>query len=277
MTLHSALFEGWVRHRRMSPRRHEFMMPLFMVYLDLSEIDAFFAPFRRGFLWSAEQPAIVRFRREDYLADEDGGHDVPLDVAVRRRVAAKTGREPRGPIRMLTHLRTFGHIFNPVSFYYCFDATDTRVETIVAEITNTPWKERHAYVLSTSRAAGAGESRDGRGDAARFRFDKVFHVSPFMPMDLAYDWTFVSPPRRDGERLDVHMNLNERDGSKVFDATLRLTRREASVANMRRVLWQYPLMTARVVARIHAEALRLWLKRVPVWAHPGSLVAGGVR
>ena len=101
----------------------------------------------------------------------------------------RTGARPAGPIRLLTHLRYFGYSFNPVSFYYVFDATDTRVETIVAEITNTPWKERHAYVLPVAGAARAG------GRAWRFSFEKQFHVSPFMPMDMRYDWRFGAPAR----------------------------------------------------------------------------------
>jgi len=257
MTLHSALFQGWVRHRRFSPARHDFLMPLFMVYLDLAELDAFFRPFRNGMLWSTDQPAIARFAREDYLADSRGSTACSLDAAVRDRVHAATGREPRGPIRLLTHLRYLGHIFNPVSFYYCFDESDSAVETIVAEITNTPWQDRHAYILHQPHPARA----------RRFTFDKCFHVSPFMPMDLTYDWAFSPPPRHTGAPLTVHMNLSAADGGKVFDATLRLTRLEATPYNMRRMLWKFPLMTTRVVARIHSEALRLWLKKVPVWPH----------
>lgn len=260
MTLHSALFEGWLRHRRMSPTRHDFTMPLFMVYLDLAEINQFFRPFRNGMLWSQDQPAIARFCREDYLADSRGDTSGPLDVAVRDRISAATGRTPRGPIRLLTHLRYLGHIFNPVSFYYCFDEADTAVETIVAEITNTPWKDRHAYVLHDRQTH----------TSHRYQFDKCFHVSPFMPMDLKYDWTFTPPPRVSGERLDVHMNLDNAHGEQVFDATLRMVRHEATPANMRRMLWTFPLMTTRVVARIHTEALRLWLKRVPIWPHAAS-------
>jgi len=270
MTPHSAIFEGWVRHRRMSPARHEFTMPLFMMYLDLSEISAVFEPFRRGFLWSSEQPAIARYCRSDYIADVNGATDGPLDDAVRSRVAATSGRTPRGPIRLLTSLRYLGHSFNPVSFYYCFDAADTRVETIVAEITNTPWKERHAYVLPV---VNDRETSDAKSH--RFEFKKVFHVSPFMPMGLAYDWAFGEPPREAGGHLGVHMDLAEENGTKVFDATLRLTRVAATPANMRRMLWRFPLMTTRVVARIHFEALRLWLKRVPIQPHPGPATVGG--
>jgi DUF1365 family protein len=193
---------------------------------------------------------------------------LPLDQAVRDRVEAELGFRPAGPIRLLTHLRYFGFCFNPVSFYYCFDAAGERVEALVAEITNTPWKERHAYVLD--RRA----SRDA-GDHLRWSFRKVFHVSPFMPMDIDYDWAFTLP----AQDLFVHMNLRpapdqELAGGakppKVFDASLRLRRHELTPARMRSQLLRFPFMTARVVARIHFEALRLWLKRVPIQPHPGK-------
>lgn len=257
MTLHSALYEGRVRHRRMTPRAHAFEFPLFMVYLDLAELDKVFSLTR---LWSARHPAPARFCRSDYLGDAD----TPLDAAVRDRVALHTGARPEGPIRLLTHLRYFGYCFNPVSFYYCFDPSGRRVETIVAEITNTPWKERHAYVLPVTDASSSGR-------LMRWRFAKDFHVSPFMPMDLAYDWSFTAPE----EHIFVHMNLrppgtNAPRCAKAFDATLTLNRRELSPSSMRRSLLRYPLMTARVIARIHFEALRLWLKRIPAYSHPAA-------
>jgi len=251
MTLHSAIYEGTVRHRRRSPREHAFRFPLFMMYLDLAELPSLFD---RRLLWSAKRPNLAWFRRADYLGSAEG----PLDEAVRDRVERAVGERPRGPIRLLTHLRYFGYVFNPVSFYYCFDEGDEEVETIVAEITNTPWKERHAYVLHQRQSSGRGSNR-------RFQFDKVFHVSPFMPMQQSYDWTFTQPT----DLLSVHMMNFERQG-RVFDATLRLRRREISGASLARVLALYPLMTTQVIAKIHFEALRLWLKRVPIQPHPAK-------
>ena len=254
--MHSCLYEGQVRHRRFAPREHAFRYRLFMVYLDLSEIEQVF---HGRWLWSARRPALARFLRADYLGDPA----VPLDQAVRDHVARETGRRPTGPIRLLTHLRYFGYSFNPVSFYYCFDATDQSVETIVAEITNTPWNERHAYVLSATQNLG-------RGTAKRFRFDKRFHVSPFMEMALGYDWRFSAPR----EALQVHMQ-NFHDGKLIFDATLALTRRELTTVSRARVLLAFPLMTLKVIGAIYWQALRLLLKRVPLHTHPGKLATPG--
>jgi DUF1365 family protein len=247
----SCIYRGNVRHRRFRPREHAFRYPLFMMYLDLAELPGVFDG---RAMWSARRPAPAWFRRADYL----GNADVPLDEAVRGLVQEKSGERPTGPIRLLTHLRYFGCMMNPVSFYYCFDATGNIVETIVAEITNTPWGERHAYVL------GAHENR-GTGDRKRYRLNKEFHVSPFIGMDMNYDWRFTEP----GRRLVVHME-NLTDEGKLFDATLVLQRESMSPRALRSALLRHPFMTARVTSAIYWQALRLHLKRTPFYAHPAK-------
>jgi DUF1365 family protein len=249
----SALYSGRLRHRRFAPVPHAFAYNLTMVWLDLAELDRVF---RGRWLWSTERPALAWLRRADYLGDPA----IPLETAVRDRVAAETGKRPAGPIRLLTHLRTFGHCFNPVSFYYCYDAADQRVETLVAEITNTPWNERHAYVLPAGASVSAQRP-------LRFRFGKSFHVSPFMPMDVDYDWRFSVP----GERLAVHM-VNRRAGETLFDATLALERREITGTSLAGVLARYPFATLRVLRAIYWQALRLRLKRVPFHVHPAQRI-----
>jgi DUF1365 family protein len=249
--MHSALYHGWLDHRRLAPRRHAFRYRLFMAYLDLAELDQVF---RGRWLWSTRRRALAWLRRADYLGDPN----VPLDTAVRDRVERELGERPAGPIRMLTNLRMFGFAFNPVTFYYCFDRAGERVESIVAEITNTPWNERHAYVLPAHRS-------EGRGAKLRFRFGKSFHVSPFMPMEIDYDWRFTRP----GSRLAVHME-NRRAGATLFDATLALERREISGASLAAALIRYPFATLKVFAAIYWQALRLWAKRVPFHAHPAK-------
>jgi DUF1365 family protein len=237
----SCLYIGAVMHQRHLPVPHGFSYRVFMMYLDLAELPTVL---QRHWLWSARRPALAWFRRADYLGDAR----LPLDTAVRDLVAERTGARPAGPIRLLTHLRYFGHNFNPVSFYYVFDAADTRVETIVAEITNTPWKERHAYVLPVERADRLGPMR--------WSFDKRFHVSPFMPMQQQYEWRFGAP----GRMLGVHMTS--------FDATLHLQRAPITSGNLARALLQFPAMTLRVLLGIYWQALRLKLKGVAVHEHP---------
>jgi DUF1365 family protein len=254
--MHSALYLGQVRHRRFAPRAHAFDYRLFMVYLDLAELETVF---RGRWLWSTRRPALARFRRADYLGDPE----IPLDQAVRDRVEQETGTRPDGPIRMLTHLRYYGLCFNPVTFYYCFDAGDTRVETIVAEITNTPWNERHAYVLIDSL-------NEGHGAAKRYRFGKAFHVSPFMDMAVDYDWRFTTP----ADTLNVHME-DLKAGIKLFDATLTLERRPMGAASLAHALLAFPLMTLKVVGGIYWQALRLWLKRIPFHTHPQKFTDPG--
>jgi DUF1365 family protein len=258
MTMHSGIYEGVVRHRRFEPV-HDFRMPLFMMYLDLDELASVF---RGSLAWSTSRPALGWFRRQDFIADADGNRSGDLRVAVGSRVEQAIGWKPNGPIRMLAHLRYFGYIFNPVSFYYCFDPSGTKVEAIVAEITNTPWKQRHAYVLD-ARGVPAGRSM-------RFGFKKAFHVSPLMPMDMNYRWGFSAPAESPGGRIGVHMEL-EREGRQTFDATLSLTRREISPAALRRTLLRHPVMTAGVIARIHWEALRTWRKGAKFHPNPESV------
>jgi DUF1365 family protein len=249
--LASAVYSGWVRHRRHAPHPHAFRYRLFQLYLDLGEVDRVFAGAR---FWSHGRRNLAEFRRSDFHGDPA----VPLADAVRETVRAATGRAPAGPIRLLAHARYFGQSFNPVAFYYCFAADGATLETIVAEITNTPWKERHAYVLPVAEASR-------HGIALEWDFAKRFHVSPFLPMQRDYRWRFETP----GASLRVHMDVLK-DGTPDFDATLVLEREPLTAASLSKVLWRFPLMTARVVVAIHWQALLIWLKRNPVYDHPSK-------
>ncbi len=254
--LASAIYEGWVTHRRFAPVAHAFRYRVFMMYLDLGELDRVFAG---RWLWSVGRPNVASFRREDHLGDPA----LPLDEAVRRLVEARLGRRPEGPIRLLTHLRYLGHGFNPVSFFYCFAPDGRTLEAVVGEVNNTPWGERHPYVLD-ARAPAAATAPRGADRVLRWRFPKAFHVSPFMPLAQEYDWRFLEP----GERLAVHME-NLEGGRRLFDATLALERRPVTGPALARVLVAYPAMTVKVIAAIYWNALRLWWKRAPYFPHPG--------
>lgn len=246
---HSALYEGRVEHRRVGPRPHAFRNRVFLTYLDLDEADEICD---RRWLWSRKRPNLVWFRRADYL----GPREVPLREAVLDRVEAELGRRPDGAVRMLTHLRTLGYVFNPVTFYYCFDDGEN-LEAVVAEITNTPWKERHAYVLDARNS----EAEAGSGHA--WRFAKQFHVSPFFGMDQDYRWRFQEP----GASLDVHMT-NLEQGRPVFTAGLRLERRPLTALRLASALVRHPFLTFLVPLAIYWHAARLWAKRTPFFTHP---------
>ncbi|MDA0282462.1 MAG: DUF1365 domain-containing protein [Planctomycetota bacterium] len=249
--MESCIYEGQVRHTRTKPALHQFNYRLFMMYLDLDELPGLFEKYR---LWSVSGPALARFRREDHMEP----HDQPLADVVRDLVETETGRRPGGPIRLLTNLSYFGYCFNPVSFYYCFSPGGESVEYIVSEVNNTPWGERDAYVLNC-------KDKNAIASSWRFRPTKKMHVSPFMPMQIDYDWVLSAPT----DRLSVFM-ANSKDGERFFDATMILDRKHISGWSLAGVLLRFPFMTAKVVVAIYWEALRLWAKRVPVYSHPGK-------
>lgn len=248
--MNSAIYVGRLRHRRFEPVEHRFSYRLFMLYLDLDEWPSLRS---RGLPLYEAKFSPASFRRADHLGDPRR----PLAEAVADLVEAQSGRRPGGPFRLLTNLRQFGYYFSPLNLYYCFAPDGRTIEAVVAEVTNTPWLERHCYVLWAGNRQVAEE--------LRFRHPKTFHVSPFLDMQFDYDWRLSEP----GERLEVELS-NLRDQRRVFTASLELERRHLQRWSLVRTLLRHPAMSLRITAGIYYQALRLWMKRCPYYPHPTS-------
>lgn len=248
----SCIYEGRVSHTRLQPVRHSFDYRLFMMYVDLEELPILFTRFR---FWSDDRSALARFRRDRHVGDGD------LRETVYDLVEKEAGFRPTGPVRLLTNFAYFGYWFNPVSFYYCFADDGETVDAVVVEVNNTPWGEQHCYVESC-RQENAGKK------SWRFEVAKQMHVSPFMPMDVNYSWVLSAPD----ETASVFM-ANRISGERVFKAALHLKRKEITAWSLAGVLCRYPFQTVRTIFAIHWQALRLWLKRVPIYPHPDKAAA----
>ena len=245
--MHSGIYTGWVRHRRYTPTQHQLRYQIYMMYLDLSEIDEVLnlSPW-----WSRKPWRPARFERSDFLGDPA----LSLDSAVRERIYNETGEAHTGPIRMLANLRYLGFNMNPITSYYCFDKHE-RLQTIVADVHNTPWNERTSYVLAC----------DPNKRQQRIFFTKQMHVSPFNPLGMSYHWRSNTP----GSRLSLHLEAcRDGDSTKTLDATMVMERSDITASSLNRILVRYPMMTIKVITAIYWEALKLWLKKTPVHDHP---------
>jgi DUF1365 family protein len=242
----SCVYVGTVRHRRDRPAAHAFSFPLFLPLIDLEEVDRFF---RIPLLCSTSPISAVRFRRADYYGDPTRS----LADCVRELVQHRTGISSTGPIRLLTNLRYFGFVFNPVSFYFCYDTDGETLQAVVADVTNTPWGEKHEYVIPC----------DPDANTHTHECDKEFHVSPFMQMAMQYRWRMTSP----GSRLDVQIR-NHDAADCIFEASLELKRQELTYARLCGLLVRFPFITLRSPLAIYWQAFRLWWKKVPFVPHP---------
>ena len=243
----SCIYKGQVKHQRFEPRTHEFTYSLFMLYVDLNELPNLFKPY---WLWSVNSPGVASFYRKDHHGDPQ----ISLSDSIRTLVSEKTGCRPKGPIRLLTHFRYFGYVFNPLSLYFCYDESDSNVEYVVAEVMNTPWKEQHCYVL---------ENDQKDPENLVISHQKEFHVSPFMDLNMEYRWNIRFPNKT------LHVQIeNWQADKKVFDAVIDLQKVEVNSTNLKNVLLNFPLMTLKVITAIHFEALKLWMKGVVYVPHP---------
>ena len=246
--MESAIYVGTVRHRRFAPKRHVFTYPLFMAFLDVDRIAELMqiSPFsaQNKFAWAS-------FHDRDHFGDSQ----LTLRQRIERDALAHGVAAPRGPVFLLTHLRYLGYNFNPVSFFYSY-SNENRFDSVLAEVNNT-FGETENYWLTGAVEQPAHNSK-------KYRFQKTFHVSPFMKLGHSYEWTFTPP----GDQLIVQ-SMNYEDGKLLFDSTLKMERREWSRAELHRTLRQYPWMTAKVITAIHWQALRLLVKGVPHVPHPG--------
>lgn len=247
--MHSCIFEGNVSHCRFEPLEHRFHYRLFMLYLDLSEVSDLVGP---GKLISNRKSALSSFQDTDHLNGNGS-----LDSQVRDLVQEQTATRPTGPVRLLTQLRYFGYYFSPLNIFYVFSADDSKVESVVAEVNNTPWGERHMYVLWQGNSLNSSD--------LRFEHPKEMHVSPFMDMEMMYRWQLSTPK----QHLSVCLE-NIRDDRRLFAASMSLKRRELTRSQLRWMTVRYPFMTAQIIAAIHYQALKLWWKKCPVYVHPNK-------
>ncbi|MDZ7668336.1 MAG: DUF1365 domain-containing protein [Gammaproteobacteria bacterium] len=241
--------EGWVLHRRAPPAPHTFRYPVWMVCVDVDHLDD------RASRWlsTRRRLAPLSLRTADFPRTVPGAA-AGIRHAVNQQLLA-AGSACADQVFLLTQPRSWGWLFNPVSFYFCYRGGN--LTSVVAEVTNTPWNEVHAYVLDAAAAQG--------GDM-EFQIPKRFHVSPFMPMDLDYHWRI----RADEGAIEVAMRLL-REGQEIFFAGLYLQPQPLTARSLRRGALAYPLQNAWTLARIYWQAWRVWRKGAAFHAHPNRL------
>jgi DUF1365 family protein len=248
MVIENRIFVGKVRHRRYSPKRHEFNYKIFMFCFDISKIQQVFEASR---WFSMERLNWFTFKRAKHV----GPPTQPLDLAVREHIKEKTGKSPQGKIFLVTHLSTLGYCFNPISLYMVFKPDSDEIEMLLTEVTNTPWGEQHIYILDTPQAV--------KKNTYQYAFKKILHVSPFMQMEHEYRLNF----KVDNSQLILHMD-SHKDNELHFDATLSLSALALNSNNIKIMMRRFPFMTYKVTASIYWEALKLLFKRVPFYAYP---------
>ena len=236
--MHSAIYKGSVYHSRVVPKKHAFTYKIFLLWLNLDEIDLLEAEVK-GF--STKSWAPLRFKRSDYLGDVDK----PLKQSVIEKMSELAHRPLTGTIYLLGQTRTFGLYFSPVNFYYLQQENGT-FSHLLAEVSNTPWNGRHCYLVDMAKQEDC---------------QKAFHVSPFNPMDMQYKWKISQPEQSLKLTLACHKEV------KHFAASLNLSRVELNSKSLFNVLLSIPSMTLKTIIGIYWQALKLFIKGVPFYTH----------
>jgi DUF1365 family protein len=237
--MNSCLYECTVMHRRLAPKKHEFVYRIFLFLFDLDELPEIE---RRVPFFSVKTPNLYSLRDEDYFQFHSRGIRQNLETFL------ATQNLPVRParIQLLTLPRLLGYTFNPVSVFFCFDEND-RPLTSVIQVGNT-FGELKPYLVPCDPSA----------PGFHVRVPKNYYVSPFSELDLEFDFRFDPPGRRLRLAIDDY-----RGGERVLVSTVTGAREELTAANLARFSIRYPLVTLKVIFLIHWEALRLWLKKIP--------------
>jgi hypothetical protein len=240
-----AILTGEVGHKRYLPKVHGFDYQVHYFWLDLELLDQI--PLQ-GWLWSQAPFAAYSYRRTDYLPGAEC-----LTEAVRQKVRELGCTDAVERVCMMSPMANWGYYFSPLTLYYCFDEARQLI-ALLAEVSNTPWNERHYYLVPV-----------GNAEKSHYQHDKAFHVSPFNPMDMQYHWTVTA----NSEKLELGIT-NVKDGDKVFSAWFKLLLQPFESKALKALLIRRPWQNVQVMSRIYWHALKLLLKAVPVYGHPKS-------
>lgn len=243
MTFSSAIYTGPVVHERVKPKRHRLRYNVYSMLLDLDELEALDR--------SISQFGYNRFAPLSFHDKDHGPLDgTPLRRWVEQRLVDAGLPVDGGPIRLLCYPRVFGYVFNPLSVYFCYDRDET-LRAILYEVSNT-FHERHTYVIPVV----------GNAPVIRQACDKQMYVSPFIEMDCRYHFR-IAPP---GEKLSIAIRQEDSEGL-LLGASFSGNRSPFTNASVRQCLMSFPLLTVKIMAGIHWEALKLWLKGIKFYRH----------